>query len=340
VGQLIYGPISDRYGRRPLFYAGLAVYASGAIAAALAPSFNLIILCRFVWGLGVAAPRSLAVAMVRDTSEGERMARVMSLAMAVFMVVPIMAPSVGALLMTFAPWRICFWVPSVGAVLLGVWAMRLPETLAPQRRRALSGADLKAALRAVVTTRETIAFGFGVTFVYGVMTSYLAGSEIIISDVFHHKREFPMIFGAFAVLLAGGALLNARIVGKLGVHRMVRTFSVTLLCVAAIGALIATATSGTPPFSLFCVVIALMLPCITLLQPNANTAAMAPLPHVAGMAAALLGFVGTAGGALLGRLIDSQFDGTVRPFFYGAVCYASIASAFVLIVGRRTHGLA
>ena len=134
VGPWLYGPASDRYGRRPLLFAGMILYIVSALAASVAPSFGWIVAARFVWGLGAAAPRSLSLAMIRDRYDGNAMARLMSMIMAVFLLVPIIAPSVGAALNAIAPWRIVFWVPAALAVVLMLWARRLPETLSVAAR--------------------------------------------------------------------------------------------------------------------------------------------------------------------------------------------------------------
>jgi DHA1 family bicyclomycin/chloramphenicol resistance-like MFS transporter len=335
-GQLVYGPLSDRFGRKPLLYAGLVLYIVGAAAAAVAPSLATVIACRVVWGLGAAGPRSLALAMVRDTFEGDRMARTMSHAMAIFVLVPVFAPGLGAALLVVAPWQAVFWLPVVAAVALLVWVTtRLPETLPPERRRAVTPAALGRAFMVVVRTRRTLAFGLAVTCLFGIMSSYIASSEIIIDEVFGQKDLFPLIFGALACMLGVGSLLNARLVTTVGLDRIVRVGAGYLFGVALVGAVVALATDGRPPLWAFCVLMGLLLPGVAVLLPNSNTAAMAPVPHVAGMAAAVLGTLSTAGGALLGSRVDTAFDGSVRPFAVGALLLASVIAASILLLAGR-----
>jgi DHA1 family bicyclomycin/chloramphenicol resistance-like MFS transporter len=176
-GQIVYGPMSDRYGRKPLMYAGLTIYVIGAVAAVFMPTFGGLVACRVLWGFGAAAPRSLALAIVRDSYEGEQMARTMSSVMATFLIVPIVAPAVGTAAMAVASWRIVLWLPVVAAVVLSLWLTRLPETLPVHRRRSIAGRSLLEAFRAVIATRETRAFVVALSFLFGMMTSFVGRSS-------------------------------------------------------------------------------------------------------------------------------------------------------------------
>ena len=335
VGQLVYGPLSDRYGRKPLLYSGLVIYVAGALGAVLVPSFTALIACRFVWGLGAAAPRSLAVAMVRDSYAGDRMARTMSHVMATFVMVPVFAPALGAAAIAVAPWRVVFWIPMLAAVAVALWSLRLPETLPRERRRSVSPGALLDAFKVVVTTRETLAFGLAVTALFGIMTAFVGGAEIIFKDVYGEESLFPVLFGLIACMLGVGNVVSGRLVMRLGLSRLVR-FGACYVVVAAVGfTVMVLATDGRPPLWAFVVGLALFLPGAMSLVPSCNTAAMAPVPHVAGMAAAILGTLSTGGGALLGALVDSAFDGTVTPFAVRTLIYAIAAALAIVVLARR-----
>ena len=330
-GPLLYGPAADRFGRRRPLFAGLALYVTGAVMAAFAPSFGWILVARFIWGLGAAGPRSLSLAMIRDRYEGPAMARLMSMIMAVFVLVPILAPGFGSVLNLFAPWRIMFWVPAIVATAVGLWAaQRLPETLAPDRRRAFSPRSIGEAAKAVVTNRRTVCFTLAVAFLFGVMTSYLSGSELIVEDVYGYGKYFPFFFGAIAVLFGMTALNNARIVNRLGLDRLVRQMAVIGVLLAGVFCVIATSSGGRPNFWVFTLALAAVVPMAQGLVPNCNTGAMMPLPHVAGTASAIIAMVTTAGGSVLGGVVNNAFDGTVRPFAYGVTVYLCIAAALIL----------
>jgi len=333
-GQVVYGPLSDRFGRKPLLYAGLVVYVVSGAAAALMPNLTGLVICRVFWGLGAAAPRSLALAMVRDAYGGERMARTMSMVMAIFMLVPVFAPGLGAVALAVVPWRVLFLVPVAAAVGLALWATRLPETLPPERRRSVAPAALLQAVGAVVRNPQTAAFALVITCLFGIMTSFIGSFEIIVSDVFDQERLFTVIFGALACTLGAGALFNARLVLRVGLYPFIRRTAAYLVVVACALAAVALVTDGRPPLWLFCILLAALLPGMSVLLPNSNSAAMAPVPHVAGMASAVLGTISTAGGALLGSQIDGAFDGTIRPFAYGVAVFAAVAAITIFFFAR------
>lgn len=336
LGQFVYGPLSDRFGRRRLLFVGLGIYCASAAVAASAPSLGWLVVVRFVWGLGAAGPRSLAVAMVRDSYEGEQMARTMSVVMAIFITVPVVAPAVGAGVMAVFGWRAVFWFQFAIAAILVVWAaLRLPETLPLDRRRAVHPRALLDALVTVLRTRQSIAFGLSVLCLFGVLSSYIGSSEIIIDDVFGQADAFPFLFGLLAVVMGAGSLLNAKLVVRFGVHRFVRIAMVGALGGTGAFALVALVTDGRPPLVLFLLLTAVLLFGNSMLVPNANTLAMQPVPHVAGMAAAVIGALGTGGGALAGSVIDATFDGTVRPFAYGAFVLTVLSALCVFGLAGR-----
>ena len=326
-GPWLYGPASDRFGRRRPLFAGVVLYGIAAVTAAVAPSWGLIVAARFVWGVGASGPRSLCVAMIRDRHEGDTMARLMSMIMAVFLLVPVIAPGVGAGLLAIFPWRAVFWFPAIVAVLLLVWARRLPETLDESMRRPFTWRAVLAAGREVVSHRQAMAMMLAVMFLFGIMTTYLAGSEVIVGDVYGYGPWFPLFFGAIAVLLALNSLNNARLIGRFGVIRLVRVVAVVGVTASAALVAVALVGHGKPNFWLFTLMLCMVIPMVQGLSPPANTIAMTPLPHVAGTASAIIATVTSAGGAVLGSVATGAFDGTVRPFAIFILVYFSIAAS-------------
>ena len=333
-GQLFYGPLSDRFGRRRPLLAGLAIYVAAGIATTMATSFNTMIFWRFIWGLGAAAPRSLSIAMVRDTSNGESMARIMSLVMATFIVVPVLAPSIGSLLISIGPWRLVFWVAIVVAVLVAAWVRVIPETLPPERRRAIGPSALRGAFRVVVRSRPTVGYGLAVMFLFATMSSWIGGSEIMIEDALGQGKHFALIFGIIAIAFGFASLASARIVRTIGLNRLVYLGAFGVVLTGALATTVALVTDGRPPTWVFVVMMMIVLPSVAALVPSLNTAAMIPVPQVAGMAAALLGTLSTAGGSILGAIVDNSLRSSITPFAIGTLGFGSLASASILLIAR------
>jgi MFS transporter, DHA1 family, multidrug resistance protein len=334
LGQIVYGPVADRFGRRPALYAGYAIYLVAALASTLAPTLPLLLASRFVWGLGAAGPRVVTLAVIRDSYDGDRMARAMSFVMAVFILVPILAPSLGAVIVSLGSWRWVFGACAVAVAAVALWAVRLPETLRPENRRELTFRGVGQAARFIVSERQTVAYGMGMTALYGVFASYLASSEIIFGETFDQAARFPVIFGGLAAVMGGAMLVNARIVGRFGTRPLAH--AVLLAYVGAAGALVVlgAVTGGRPPLPLFLVGLALMLSGHALLIPNFNTIALAPMASVAGTASSVLGSVQIAIGAAVGALIDQSFDGTVLPISVAFLALGIVALGLILWAER------
>lgn len=332
LGQLVYGPLSDRFGRKPLMYSGMVVFVAASAGAVFAPSLPALLACRFLWGLGAAAPRSVAVAVARDTFDGDRLARSMSLIVAVYVLVPVVAPPVGTLLLGVANWRVVVAFQMLLGVGLAVWIGRLPETLAVDRRRSVSFRSLGSAAVAVARSRRSVAFGVTVTFVYAILVSYIGTAEIVIDEVFDAGDWFAVIFSVVALPLAAGSFLASRLVMRLGVERLIRMAVSAVLGAALVLWVLARAGDGSPPLVPYLVVLAALLCFTAVLIPTANAGAMQPVGHVAGMAAALIGTISTVVAAGLGTLADGAYDGTVGPFTSYVLAFAVAAAAAVFVI--------
>jgi len=334
LSQVVWGPLSDRFGRKPIMYTGFAIYVTGAIASAFAPSLGVVLLARFLWGVGAAGPRVVTLSVIRDTYEGDEMSRAMSFIFAIFIVVPVVAPTVGAGILTVAGWRWVFGLCAIFGIAVALWARRLPETLHPENKLELSVSRLAAAGRAIVTNRDTAGYTLALTFLFGVFASYLASSEIIFDEVFGLGDQFPFIFGGLAVIMGAAMLGNGWIVGRIGTRRLAHGALIGQISLIATLTLVAVAGDGRPRFWVFATIIGAMLACQARMLPNFNTIAMQPMGHIAGTAAAVIGAVSTAVGAILGAILDRAFDGTILPFALGAALYGSLAVACVLWAER------
>ncbi len=328
LGQPVWGPLSDALGRKRILWLGLLVYIMGAVGAAFAPSLAWLLLLRFVGGLGAAGVRVVTQGVIRDRYQGEQMAKVLSYIMAVFLLVPMVAPSIGTGILAIADWRWIFGFYVVAALLAGAWSTRLPETLPPDRRIALNLSRLVAATRVVLTSRFAMGFTIAQMAVFGWFAAYLASTELIVDDVFDLGAWFPVIFGGAAVVLGGAMLLNPRLIDRFGFRRMIRLALTGYLAAALLFATIAIASGGHPPFWLYLVGVLPILVAHSFVMPNLNSAAMMPMGRVAGTAAAAIGAISTLGGAAIGALIDGAYDGSVTPFALAGVTVCVVAFVF------------
>lgn len=341
LGQLVYGPASDRFGRKPTLYVGYAVYAVAALLAALAPSLGLLLAARFLWGLGAAGPRVITQAVIRDTYEGDAMARAMSMIMAVFILVPVFAPTIGDAVSSATSWRWLFVGCFLACGAMSVWALRLPETLRPEHRLELRLGRIATAAKAVVSERQTLAYMLAMTLLYGAFTTFIGSSEAIIDETFGQADRFPIIFGFIGCVIGAGMLTNARLVSRYSARRVAHTFFFFYLAAAAGFVALALATGGRPELWAFLAVLIVLVLGHALLIPNCNSIAMVPMGSIAGTAASIMGATQIAVGALLGAITDQAFDGTIRPMAYGFLGYGTLAFLCVLwgeggrLFGRR-----
>ena len=333
LAQMIHGPLSDRFGRKPVLWLGLSLYLAGAAGSALSTSLPMLLVARFLWGVGAAGPRVVTVAAIRDRFSGEAMAKTLSLVMAIFVLVPVIAPSLGTLLLAVGSWRWVFAFGVVYALVAGTWARRLPETLAPEHRRSLELARLRQAVSIVVRNRITFGYTLALTLLFGAFSSYLASSQLIITEFLGHPDAFPFVFGGLAAVMGVAMLVNGSVVDKVGLHRLAHVMMV-VFTVAGVAAVTVFALRPGLGLVAFAVAMAVLMGSYALIFPNLNTIAMDPMGEVAGMAAAVIGTVSLGGGALLGSVIDASFTDGPLPLFVGFAGYGVLAMLTVLWVER------
>jgi DHA1 family bicyclomycin/chloramphenicol resistance-like MFS transporter len=336
-GPIPFGLLTDRIGRKPTVLLACTLFVVGAVAAAFAPSLALIKVARFVWGFGAAGLRVATTAMIRDRFHGAAMGREMSFAMTVFIIVPIFAPSVGAEVVKVMPWRGTFLVCAGFAVLIGLWSLRMPESLSPANRQRLDVRQVGIAASAIGRHRTSLAYTLALTALFGVFSSYLASSERIIGDVFHHQSWFPYVFGGTAVAMGLTTLLVGPSVERIGIDRLIGIALSIFAGASVVLYAVSRAGKGHPNFWLYLAVLTVVLAGFSLLNSNLNAAAMTPVGHVAGTAAALMATSSTAVGAIVGSRIDGAFDGTANPL---SLAFAVAGCVALLLVvwgrGRRT----
>ena len=332
--QLVWGPLADRFGRKPVLAAGILLYTGFALICGLAGSFALLIASRLAMGASAAVTRVLVVAMVRDLFEGEEMARLMSLVFMVFMVVPVLAPSLGQLVLLFGPWRLIFLVLAAYGLAMLAWAwLRLPETLRPEYRRSLAWREIGAATWETMREPQSRGYTLALAVIFGGLTAYIASVQQIVFDAFHAPEMIGIVFGAVAAPMALASWTNSRIVGRFGVRRVGHAGAFAFAAVTVAHALVAY--MGYESLAVFVVMQGLAMASFAFTSSNLSTLAMEHMGPIAGTAASVQGVIGTMGGAAIGYAIGQSFDGTVNPFLWGVAGSAVIALVLVILTEPR-----
>lgn len=332
-GQFAMGPLSDRFGRRPVLLGGMAVYCLASLSAVAASSFETLLLARALQGLGTSATRVIATSIVRDCYAGRRMASVMSLAMMVFIAVPVIAPSFGQAIMLLTQWRGIFVVLMVYGVLALVWSsFRMPETLPERQRKSLAIGDVLAAFRQTVTNRQTLGYALAAGGVQGALFAFVFSAQQVFTEVYRLGPYFPLAFAAIAVGIAIAAFLNSLFVGRLGMR--VISHAAVIGFVAVAGAMLTAASLHALPLPLFIALGALMMFFFGLTFANFTALAMEPQGHIAGTASSLYGSITTLLGIGIGTAIGQSYDGTLLPFATGFFLCTLAALAMVLVVEK------
>ena len=331
--QLIFGPVSDSFGRKRVVLACVVAYAIMGFACMAATSFEMLLAIRFLQGIAASGIRVIAVSIVRDLMGGRAMARIMSLVMTVFMVVPILAPAFGQGVMLVAPWQWTFGILGLAGIMMFGWiAARLPETLSPEHRSPLNLKNSFRAYKQVVTTRVTFGYMCASGVIFGALFSFVASSEQVFRDVFNKPDSFVLWFAGIAGALSIANFTNSRIVERLGMRRVSHSVLFAFLVVATLNTVL-MATYGEK-LIIFYPLFALTFACFGLIGANFNSLAMEPLGKIAGTGSAAYGFMTTTVASFFGWLVASRFDGSVVPILEGYVGLGVACLAIVLITER------
>jgi DHA1 family bicyclomycin/chloramphenicol resistance-like MFS transporter len=287
-------------------------------------------------GASAAVTRVLVVAMVRDLFEAEAMARVMSLVFMVFMLVPVLAPTVGQGILLFADWRAIFFVLAAYSVAMLAWAwLRLPETLHPEFRRSLRWSEMAEGMKLAVRDPLSRGYTLATTIIFGALVAYISSVQQIVFDAFGEGQYIGLVFAAIAAPMALASWINSHMVGRFGLRRVGHSAAAALTIITSLHALFAL--SGYENLALFVVMQGLTMGAFAFASSNLGTLAMENMAPIAGTASSVQGVTGTLGATLLGFLIGQQFDGTVIPFVVGTALCAIIG--FMVIVATEPKKL-
>lgn len=329
-GQLVCGPLSDALGRKKVLYGGLALYAAGSLVSMASDSLTVMLAGRLLQGLGVAGPYVSAIAIIRDKYSGSDMARIMSMVMMIFIIVPSLAPAMGQAILFAADWRYIFGALFAVAVTLGIWVrFGLEETLPPEKRLPFRVKDIAAGFGEVLANRTTSCHMAAMGLIFGAFMGYLGSTRQIFQDVFGTGVWFSAYFGGLALLFGVSSLLNSRIVARVGMRKLSRLAAATI----AVSSLLYLGYSEMFGASLWSFLVYISVPyfAMGLMFGNINAIAMEPMGHIAGIASAVIGAVSSLISLTLGTLIGQLFDGTVMPVTAG-FCLLGTLCLFAMLL--------
>ena len=334
LSQLFYGPLADRFGRKPILLIGLGIFICASAFAVFAASFQALIIARFFQGMGSGAPRVIPTSIIRDLTHGREMAKLISLTMMVFIIVPILAPALGELILLAASWQWIFVMLTMIAIVLGVWlTIRLPETLIDADRQSLNLTSIYTNFKTVMTHPITMGHTLALSFIFGAFNIYLSASQPIFDQYYQLGDQFALIFAFIAIFLGLASYLNSKLVVKMGMRNLSQIGLVSFVGLSIVFVLVCWIFKGLPPDYLFIGLMAGLLFLVGLIFPNQHALAMEPMGKLAGTAASVIGCISTAIGVLLGTVVGFWLHGSLMPmaiafFIYGStsLCIASVTN--------------
>lgn len=328
-GSLLPGSIADRFGRRPVLLVSLGFYAVLSALVALVQDFQLLLVLRCLTGLIGASLMVVPMAIIRDRYEGDRMARLMSLVSAVFITVPVIAPSLGQAVLLFAGWRWIFIALAILGILAAFWvSLRLPETLEPDHRQGVNLTIIARNMLQAISTREATGYVLGTMLLIGSVFGYINSAQQLIGEHFRAGDWFAVIFGATAAMMAVASIVNSRIVERFGARRVSHTGVLVFIVVSAVQ--LWAAHYRPDSLAWFIPLMSINLGLLGFLGANFGSIAMQPFARIAGAASSIQTFFRLFGAALVGLAIGQAYDGTARPLAMALLSCSVLALAFVL----------
>jgi len=333
LGQLVFGRLSDLYGRKPVLLTGMTIFIAGSVYAALSWDQLSMLQARLAQGVGAAAPRVIALALVRDRYVGREMGRVVSIAMAMFFVVTVVAPSIGQGLLQAGAWQLIFVFLTTSGGILALWSgLRLSSP------KAANGKPLSLwkALKLTLASRQTLGYAAAAGLMLGCVLSYIASAQQVFVDVYGLGDLFPLAFAATAVMMAGASLVNAALVERVGMRLLSHASLAVFVMVAAL--LVTEVVQGWATVAVFVATVVPLFLLFGFVAANFNALAMEPQGDNAGMAASIVGSLGTVIGAIGGGFVGHLFDGTPLPLAVGLLSLSLLAFLLIIWV-EGVHGL-
>ncbi|MGB0798713.1 MAG: multidrug effflux MFS transporter [Planktomarina sp.] len=337
VGQIFVGPLSDSYGRKPTILGAFLVFFLGCGFAIWSPSFEVLLIGRVLQGIGLAGPRIVSNAIVRDLYVGRGMAKVMSVIMMLFILVPMVAPALGQLVMNILHWRAIFVLLLLAGGCAALWyGLRQGETLAPENRRDFNLATIWMGIKSVFSNRVALGYTISMGFIFGPFLGYLSVAQKLFHETYAVGNMFAFYFAMAAFSIGLASLVNSRLVERFGMAYLSIRALIYVTCLSAIGVTVTFIYDGIPPFWMFMVWLNLVFFAIGIIFGNLNALAMEPLGHIAGLGAAVVGSISTLMSLPVAWLIGDGFDGTLIPMMLG-FCFAAVGSFSAFMWATRAR---
>ncbi len=332
-GPLIFGPISDSLGRKPIVYMGFAIFIVASLICIYSESLWMMVFGRILQGVGLSAPRTISIAMVRDSYSGDYMARIMSFITVVFILVPIIAPALGKFVLDNYNWQAIFYLQLVFCILVSWWFWkRQPETLPEAKRVRFTSHIFADGLKELVKYQRTIGYTFISGFITGSFMVYLSSAQQIFHNQYNLQEEFPFIFAGLAISIGSATFLNGTLVLRYGMERIINTSVISYFFISLTYIILFYNTSN-PPVVVLLAFFALQFFAIGFLFGNVRAMAMEPIGHIAGIGAAITGFISTMMAVPISVYIGKFVDQKALPLFIGFVI-CSFLSILVIIYLR------
>lgn len=334
LGQLICGPLSDATGRKKILYVGILLFLCGSLVCFFAQDINTLLIGRFIQGLGVAGPYVSAISIVRDKYSGNEMARVMSLVMMIFIMVPALAPSIGQAVLLVSSWRQIFVLYIFYALIIGVWIfLRLEETLPKEYRIPFSRRGFIDGFKEVISNYTTMCYTLCMGIFFGSFLGYINSSQQIFQDLFQTGKLFTIYFGVLALVFGVASLVNARFVEKWGMDYLCNRATWGIILSSAIFLIVLALIPAN--LWLFMIYASILFFCFGLVFGNVNAMAMEPMGHVAGIASAIIGAVSSIMSMFIGTVIGQMYNNTLIPVTSGFLIFSTIALVILQLARNK-----
>lgn len=335
VGQLIFGPLSDSYGRKPVVYVGFILFVIASFICIKAASIEIMVLGRILQGIGLSAPRTISIAMVRDTYSGDYMAKVMSFIVVIFILVPVVAPAIGKIMLDFYGWKSIFYSQLIYGSLVMFWLFkRQPETLLKENRIPFSKHLFIDGAKEFSKYKQAIAFTLISGLITGSFIVYLSATQIIFQNQYNLADEFPYIFAGLAITVGLATFLNGTFVVKYGMQKLVTVFT-TLFTLIPIVYILLFYGKPNPSIAVLLFFFGIQFFTIGFLFGNLRALAMQPIGHIAGIGAAINGFVSTLMAVPIATFIGRYVVTTALPLFIGFFVCGTLSLLIMYYLSRK-----